>query len=509
MKPGLVARAQLRARACASRPPPGGRARGRRCGECASSWSLCAVWKRDERADASSGRRRSERSRRYAKTRSIQFSRSRGSWRRPSSSTGSAGAARQQRRRRTGRGRRASRQPLRVAHRHALHAAARRVLLQHVAAELERARARARGARRSAASPRVSRRRVRVATRREPPSPRARGGSARAARPCRSPARGTRAPTRRTARAARRGTRRACDRRRSARRCRADTTRHRCGSVRRRAARAVQKSSRLRPRLPRCAPSSALHPPALQRFEAPQRAHASLRVIDDRRRVGGAAETAPPTVAGRIARRRRAAPARSAARSAPSGSKRSPCATGMEDPEVRLRVGAGRRRPLPAAVVAGGIAVDEALVEEALAAAPVDAAGPWSRKLATTMRARLCIQPVRRELAHARRRRTDSRCGPRTRRESRRRRRPSAARRTRAGTTAREHVRMLGEDRVVELAPDQLVDPLARRRRARRGSACGPRARRARRCGRRSRRSAGTARGARCRRRRGDRDRVA
>ncbi len=73
---------------------------------------------------------------------------------------------------------------------------------------------------------------------------------------------------------------------------------------------------------------------------------------------------------------------------------------------------------------------------------------------------------------------------------------------------AQQHVRMLGEDRVIEVAPDQLVDPLARAVAARAARRASPRARRAGSCARRSPRSAGTARAARCRRGRGDRDRA-
>src|SRR5262249_46394259 len=48
-------------------------------------------------------------------------------------------------------------------------------------------------------------------------------------------------------------------------------------------------------------------------------------------------------------------------------------AHGIEHTEVRLRVRAGGRGPLPVAVVRGEIAVDQALEEDALALAPVDA----------------------------------------------------------------------------------------------------------------------------------------
>ncbi len=47
-------------------------------------------------------------------------------------------------------------------------------------------------------------------------------------------------------------------------------------------------------------------------------------------------------------------------------------AGGVEDPEERLRVGPGRRGPLPAAVVRGDIAVDQVMHEVGLARAPID-----------------------------------------------------------------------------------------------------------------------------------------
>jgi CheY-like chemotaxis protein len=65
----------------------------------------------------------------------------------------------------------------------------------------------------------------------------------------------------------------------------------------------------------------------------------------------------------------------------------------VEDAEPGLRVAAGRTGPLPAAVVGRQVVVVQLAGEVALAPAPVQ---PRSllRKLAVTMRSRLCIQPV-------------------------------------------------------------------------------------------------------------------
>src|SRR4051794_37753323 len=45
---------------------------------------------------------------------------------------------------------------------------------------------------------------------------------------------------------------------------------------------------------------------------------------------------------------------------------------GVEDAEIRLRVAAGGRGPLPAAVVGGEVVIDQRFGEVALAPAPVD-----------------------------------------------------------------------------------------------------------------------------------------
>ena len=130
------------------------------------------------------------------------------------------------------------------------------------------------------------------------------------------------------------------------------------------------------------------------------------------------------------------------------------------------------------------------------------------RKLATTMRARLCIQPVVHELAHRRVDDRDSRCARAPGAQRRPRRRSSARARIACRNAPRSTRRMLVQQRDVEVAPDELVDPLLRRR----GGAALARGERerigARTGGPRWRRSADTATGATCRRRPGDRGRA-
>ena len=66
----------------------------------------------------------------------------------------------------------------------------------------------------------------------------------------------------------------------------------------------------------------------------------------------------------------------------------------IEDAKVGNRIGAGRCRPLPAAVVGGKIAVDQVL-HEVRSPSRQSISRFLVRNMAVTIRKRLCIQPVR------------------------------------------------------------------------------------------------------------------
>lgn len=133
---------------------------------------------------------------------------------------------------------------------------------------------------------------------------------------------------------------------------------------------------------------------------------------------------------------------------------------GVEDPEVRRGVGARRCRPLPASIVRRGITVHEPSEEEGLTEAPVEK--KIFRKKARDDHAQPVVHPARlRELTHPR---VDEWIAGTSLAPGRKRfgivvpddgivRGPMGA---------MQDARVLGEDRVVEVAPDELVDPFAR-----------------------------------------------
>ena len=132
----------------------------------------------------------------------------------------------------------------------------------------------------------------------------------------------------------------------------------------------------------------------------------------------------------------------------------------VEDAEPGLRVAAGRRRPLPAAVVRGELVVDQVQREVRLAAAPVDA------EVLDEEARRHHAQPVVHVagLVDLRHRRIDQRIagaalapgGEVPRRRACRARSDAVV----LGLEARaDDVRMVVQDLLVEVAPDQLREP--------------------------------------------------
>ena len=131
---------------------------------------------------------------------------------------------------------------------------------------------------------------------------------------------------------------------------------------------------------------------------------------------------------------------------------------GVKDPEIRRGVGAGARRPLPAAIVGRRVAVEQMLHEPAPRPSASRSADPCTRNEATIMRARLCIQPLWHQLAHGR---VDDRiagapCAPRG--EFVRLVAPADGAQVLA-VALLQHRGHVVQDLLVELAPDQLVEP--------------------------------------------------
>ena len=94
-----------------------------------------------------------------------------------------------------------------------------------------------------------------------------------------------------------------------------------------------------------------------------------------------------------------------------AGSNFLPWRDRVEDAEVRRRVGAAARRPLPAVLVGGEVAVDQPLHEVAGAVLPLDVQ-VLDQEARHDHPHPVVHPPGRAELAHARRRRSGSRCGP-------------------------------------------------------------------------------------------------